>query len=309
MSSDVRLRAEAEPLAEQPDLLRARRVHELVPRLDDGVPPRHHRRPRRYASYGIRFPPAGCTSSGSNAPSSPTRARQTSRSPSRAPMCGDSARTRFTSSCAGASGSSSRSAGRDLLGVRRTLLGLRLEVRLVLREDVAQKLGRDLGRARVDGAGVVVRPDRERALRRDRPGVERLDRPVDRHAGLVSPARIARSTGAAPRQRGSSDGWTLSHSARSSSTFGISRPYAQTTTVSRARARRSRRASPAAPPGSRAARPPPSPAAPRRLRPRPARLVRPRQQLDDLVLRGEPLEHVGPERPGRGDRDPPAPRA
>ena len=44
----------------------------------------------------------------------------------------------------------------------------------------------------------------------------------------------ARSTGAAPRQRGSSDGWTLSHSARSSSSFGISRPYAQTTTVSAA---------------------------------------------------------------------------
>src|SRR5881392_3600925 len=39
-----------------------------------------------------------------------------------------------------------------------------------------------------------------------------------------SPARIARSTGAAPRQRGSKDGWTLSHSARSNSSFGIRRP-------------------------------------------------------------------------------------
>ena len=36
-----------------------------------------------------------------------------------------------------------------------------------------------------------------------------------------SPARIARSTGAAPRQRGSSDGWTLSQSARSSSDGGM----------------------------------------------------------------------------------------
>ena len=180
----VRVRAEAEPLAEEADLLRARRVHEVVPRLDDRVPPRRHRRPRRYASYGMRFPPAGCTSSGSNAPSSPTRARQTSRSPSRAPMCGESARTRFTSSCAGALGSSSRSAGADLLGVRRAVVRLRRELRLVLREHVAQKLRRDLGRARVDRAGVVLRPDRERALRRDRPRVERLDRLVDRHAGL-----------------------------------------------------------------------------------------------------------------------------
>ena len=39
-----------------------------------------------------------------------------------------------------------------------------------------------------------------------------------------SPAISARSTGAAPRQRGSSDGCTFSQSARSSSAFGISRP-------------------------------------------------------------------------------------
>src|SRR6185312_12332364 len=37
----------------------------------------------------------------------------------------------------------------------------------------------------------------------------------------------------------------------------------------------------------------------------PARLVRAREQLHDVVLRREPLEHVGPELPGRGDRDPP----
>ena len=37
----VRLRPEPEPLAEQPDLLRAGRVLEVVPALDDAVKPRH----------------------------------------------------------------------------------------------------------------------------------------------------------------------------------------------------------------------------------------------------------------------------
>jgi hypothetical protein len=35
----------------------------------------------------------------------------------------------------------------------------------------------------------------------------------------------------------------------------------------------------------------------------PAWLVRPREELDDLVLRREPREHIGPELPGRGDGD------
>ena len=35
----------------------------------------HYRRPRRNASYGIRVPPSGCTSSGTSSPSS-KRARQ-----------------------------------------------------------------------------------------------------------------------------------------------------------------------------------------------------------------------------------------
>ena len=182
--------------------VRARRIHELVLRLDDGMPP-GHLRPRRYASYAMRRPPAGCTSTGSNAPSSPTRARQTIRSSSRAPMCGESARTRLTSSCAGASGSSSRSSGPIFSAYVDALLGLRLEPRLVLREDVAQELGRDLGRARVDRAGVVLRRDREGTLRRDRPGVERLDRAVDRDAGLVVPGheRALDRRGAAPARQ------------------------------------------------------------------------------------------------------------
>ena len=40
--------------------------------------------------------------------------------------------------------------------------------------------------------------------------------------------------------------------------------------------------------------------------PAPRGLVGPRQQLDDLELRREPLEDVGAERRGRGDRDPPS---
>ena len=75
-----------------------------------------------------------------------------------------------------------------------------------------------------------------------------------------SPARIARSTGAAPRQRGSSDGCTLSHSAWSSSACGIE----QAVGADHDRVDRARRAAPAARaggPGCRAARRPPSPAA------------------------------------------------
>jgi hypothetical protein len=47
-----------------------------------------------------------------------------------------------------------------------------------------------------------------------------------------SPAMIARSTGAAPRQRGSSDGWTLRISKSASSGSLISAPKAHTTTTS-----------------------------------------------------------------------------
>src|SRR4051794_2515054 len=108
---DVRTGPETEPLAEQPNLVRTGRVHELVLGLDDGMPPGPHRRPRRYASYSMRRPRGGCPSTGSKEPPPPPRARHTSRSPSRAPMCGESARTRLTSSCAGAPGSSSRSSG------------------------------------------------------------------------------------------------------------------------------------------------------------------------------------------------------
>ena len=52
-----------------------------------------------------------------------------------------------------------------------------------------------------------------------------------------SPAMIARSIGAAPRQRGSSEGWTFSIGSSESSGSRISWPKAQTTTASGAAAR------------------------------------------------------------------------
>ena len=81
---------------------------------------------------------------------------------------------------------------------------------------------------------------------------------------------IARSTGAAPRQRGSSDGCTLSHSACSSSASGISSPYAATTIASTSADLEAARGVPAAARAVRAARRRSSPAAPSTRRPRPA---------------------------------------
>ncbi len=61
-----------------------------------------------------------------------------------------------------------------------------------------------------------------------RPAVSRMiDTPVS-----GSPAMIARSIGAAPRQRGSSEGWTLSISQRDRSGSLIRAPNAHTTTTS-----------------------------------------------------------------------------
>ena len=82
--------------------------HDLVRRLA-----RRHRRPRRNSSYVMRRLPSGWTSSGSSLPPA-TRAFQivTGRpcSSARAPMCGESARMRFSSSPGSSSQSSSRSA-------------------------------------------------------------------------------------------------------------------------------------------------------------------------------------------------------
>ena len=70
----------------------------------------------------------------------------------------------------------------DLGRVAGSLLGLGLEGRLW--QDAVQQRDRERGRLLVDRAGVVLERERESGLGRDRAGVERLDRLVDRHAGL-----------------------------------------------------------------------------------------------------------------------------
>ena len=118
-----------------------------------------------------------------------------------------------------------------------------------------------------------------------------------------SPAMSARSTGAAPRQRGSSDGWTFSQSALVEQRLGDQQRRRRRRRPCPRRDRTRRRAPAGAPriPSRSAASfaggaREPAPAA--------ARRVRPRQQERDLVPRREPLEHVRAERRGRGDADP-----
>ena len=141
----------------------------------------------------------------------------------RAPMCGDErADPVRCSSSGGRDQSSSRSAGPDLLRVRGALVGLRLERRLrAAPRRAARRASRaarsytapasssgPIGNARCAAIG----PASSSAV------VRWIVTPVS-----VSPAMIARSTGAAPRQRGSSDGWTFSQSRSSSSSVGIER--------------------------------------------------------------------------------------
>ena len=114
---------------------------------------------------------------------------------------------------------------------------------------------------------------------------------------------IARSTGAAPRQRGSSDGWTLSQVRSASSAAGIRSPYAHTTTVG------APSSSPAAGrSGCRTGIPSRSATTfaggAASLRPRPAGASGRVRSAATSCVRGEPLEDVGAERRGRGDRDP-----
>ena len=80
---------------------------------------------------------------------------------------------------------------------------------------------------------------RSARARRARPGPSRgrRSRRITHTPVSASPAMIARSIGAAPRQRGSSDGWTLSSSSSESSGSRISWPKAQTTPSSGSAAR------------------------------------------------------------------------
>ena len=158
----------------------------------------------------MRLPPSGCTSSGSNAPSSPTRARQTVTgrpcSSARAPMCGERARTRRTSSSAGRSRSSSAVRGLDLLGVGDAVgrLGHERGTR-VGEHGVEQPHRHDRG-PREDRAGVVVRADREtpparRSGRRRAPSPSRGSSPRSRRRRRGSPARPGGATPARQERR------------------------------------------------------------------------------------------------------------
>ena len=161
-----------------------------------------------------------------SAPSS-TRARQTitrgRASSARAPMCGDSARTPVHELLRRAREVEHAVLGADLLGVGGALLRLRPELR-------PARSTRRAARPRARPRARRPRPRRPPA----RPGTPRCAAIGPASSSLTvrwivtpvssSPAMSARSTGAAPRQRGRSDGWTLSQSARSSSAAGISRP-------------------------------------------------------------------------------------
>ena len=129
---------------------------------------------------------------------------------SRAPMCGESARTRSCSSRAGRAGSSSAVGGGDLARRRSARRpAARSRAARARRPPARARAARsaELERALVDRAGVVVGPDREALQRRHRPRVELLDEQHRRDGALAPrpPSARARS-GAAPRQRGSARG-------------------------------------------------------------------------------------------------------
>src|SRR5579862_9463312 len=189
--------------------------------LECGAPGRRdHLRPRRNSSYVIERRPSGWTTSGTNLPSS-TRASHTvtvrPSSSARAPMCGDSARTRRA-----ASKGSERSSRRSEAAI--------FSAYVAPSSDCGSKRGAgstsSRSRAATSAARAYTAPALSSSIGNDScaamgpasscSAVRWIVTPV-----CSSPARIARSTGAAPRQRGSSDGWTLSHRARSSRRDGM----------------------------------------------------------------------------------------
>ena len=193
--------------------------------------------------------------------------------------------------------------GLDLRRVGRARPRLRPELRLG--QHLVQQLDRELGGALVDRRRVVLGADRERALRCDRAGVELLHGLVDRDAGLgvAGHERALDRGGAAPARQQRRVHVQPERRARAASS-GISSAVGGDDDRVRRRGRARRRAAPAGSTGipSRSAttfaggaRDPPAAA---------ARPVGPRQQVRDVVPRGEPLEHVGAERRRGGDGEP-----
>ena len=216
-------------------------------------------------------------------------------------MCGESARIRFSSSCGGRVQSSSRSSGRDLLRVRHALVGLR-------REAAAPAAPRRAARRRARRPARTPRRRRPPARSgtrccaaigpassssheldgssRPSPSSPAMHRALDRRG--AAPARQQRRVHVEPQsaaRAGLGDQHTVGDD-------DDRRPTSGSTSSSRS--------------GWRTGMPEPLRRLLRRRRrelpPAPARTVGPRQQERDVVLRGEPLEHVRSERRRRGDR-------
>ena len=192
------------------------------PRSATGAAAAQRRRPRRYSSAVMRLPPSRLHLEQLDAARDEQRvlARRAARArragggrdePARADVRRERAdvvedllrRPRPVELAVG---------GGDLLGVRRALLRLRDEGRLGEAPRRAARRRASPARsntAPASSSGPIgkARAARRSGRRRARRVVRWIVTPVSR-----SPAMIARSTGAAPRQRGSSDGWTFSQS-------------------------------------------------------------------------------------------------
>ena len=132
-----------------------------------------------------------------------------SGSGSRAPMCGRSARTVRSTASGGRVKSSARSRGLDLVRVGDAVLGL-LGERRALVERADEQVAAEALQPRRERAVVVVGRGSARApCRQTGPASSASTSRMIETPVSSSPAMIARSIGAAPRQRGSSDGCTL----------------------------------------------------------------------------------------------------
>ena len=191
--------------------------------------------------------------------------------------------------------------GRFDLGRVRRLAHLRRERRL--RQHLVQQLDRELGRARIDRPRVVLRRQREAALRGDRACIELLHRLVDRDADLLVAGEqrpLDRGRAAPARQQRRMDVQPeplLEQALRDQQAVrGDDRRLTRKLQLRRRpvglqhrdpelfgdELRRRRRELPAAP----------------------GRAVGTRQQRRDVVSRSQPLEHVRAERRRGGDGDP-----
>ena len=208
------------------------------------------RMPRAHASPSMRRLPAGWSSTSSSAPSAQPSSRRRSstvacparatepergaRGPDRDCLAADGEprpgrrREGANPGVLGRHGPADRARGRRVPAwPRRT--ARRSGGRSRARPAAAARARRRARRAELQRPAVgldrgLLRSQRERLAGRDRPGVERLDEQDDAARELVLACQIARSIGAAPRQRGSLDGCRFSQGSASSSERGTSSP-------------------------------------------------------------------------------------